>query len=115
MLSPKPQPALITTSSRLPVTGLALNTTAAASTRTSCWISTARHLPLPDRPCPRRYARERAVRPEAQHRTTASATASTPTTFRYVSYWPAKERVAPSSSTADDRTATPGSATLHLL
>ena len=47
----------------------------------------------------------RSVNSEAQHRLTCLRIAAGPTTFRYVSCWPAKEAVGKSSAVALDRTA----------
>ena len=53
-----------------------------------------------------RYDAARSVHNDAQQRCTASRTASTPTTLRYVSCWPAKLANGRSSAVAEDRTAT---------
>jgi hypothetical protein len=45
------------------------------------------------------------VKSEAQHRLTCWRIVAGPTTFRYVSCWPAKEAVGKSSAVALDRTA----------
>jgi hypothetical protein len=74
--------------------------------RLSCWMSTAIGLSRCGNPRWRRYARTRGPEADAQHRATASATASTPLTLSSVSYWPANEAAAVSSSAAEDRTAT---------
>ena len=74
MLSPSPQLALTTSSSRLPVIGLALKTTADASAGTICCTSTAILVSSIDNPCLRRYSIARSDDADAQHLTTASTT-----------------------------------------
>ena len=80
--SPRPQAALISTMSRRPVLGSAVNITPAAAASTSSWTTTARLTSAGSMPCLARYAIARAVHSDAQQRRTASSTASTPRMLR---------------------------------
>ena len=80
--SPSPQAPVIITSSRRPVTGLAVNITPAASANTNSCTITARATSSGAMFCLARYAMARAVQSEAQQRLTASSTACSPRMFR---------------------------------
>ena len=106
MLSPRPQEALITMRSSRPETGSTLKVTPDASARTMRCTRTASARPVSGSPCARRYVSADSERSERQVRSTAASTASRPTTFSTVSCWPANDAVGPSSSSAEERTAT---------
>jgi hypothetical protein len=80
--SPSPQAALITTWSRRPEAGLAVNSTPAASASTISWITTARRTVAGSKPFRERYAMARAFHSDAQQSMTAPATDAGPETFR---------------------------------
>ncbi len=104
--SPSPGLASTTASRRLPVTGFAVNSTPATADCTISCTTTASRTTSWSIPLLSRYATARSVHNDAQHRRTASSTASAPTTFRNVSCCPAKLANGRSSAVADDRTAT---------
>jgi hypothetical protein len=80
--SPSPELASITASRRLPVTGLAVNITPAASASTMRWTTTARATVAGSMFRLARYATARSVHSEAQHFRTASSSATASMTFR---------------------------------
>ena len=87
------------------MTGLAVKRMPAACGKTICCTTTAMWTFRWSKPFRRRYVTARSVNSEAQHRLTRWRIAADPTTFRYVSCWPAKEAVGKSSAVALDRTA----------
>src|ERR1700683_3630174 len=89
----------------LEVTGSAVNRIPAACGNSICCTTTAMWTFRWSKPFRRRYVTARSVNREAQHRLTSCRIAANPTTFRYVSCWPAKEAVGRSSAVALDRTA----------
>ncbi len=103
--SPNPNAASITIRSVAPVEGSQVNITPARSAATISWTTTAM---TGSSRIPRlaRYATARSPYSDCQHRTTASTTASAPTTLATVRCIPANEAPAVSSAVADDRTAT---------
>ena len=102
--SPRPRAAVTITSSRLPVTGLAVNATPAASGLSiRCTRTAISREPVSARSA--RYCWTRMPAADARTRAIAADSASHPRTPRTVSYWPANDASARSSATADDRTA----------
>ena len=90
---------------RLPLTGSAVNRMPAACGKTIFCTTTAIRTTRWSTPFRRRYATARSVKSEAQQRLMCWRTAAAPTTFRYVSCWPANEAVGRSSAVALERTA----------
>ena len=103
--SPSPHAASIIISASRPVCGFSVKRTPAQSAGTRRCTSTAIRPEL-ERPMRRWYSSARLFRSDRKHSDTRARTSLAPTTFRYVSNWPANEVVAPSSIVAEDRTAT---------
>ncbi len=82
MASPRPQLALITTSSRLPVTGLTVNRTPETSEEIMACTTTAIDTLWWSRPWLAIYATTRSAHNEAQQCLMCSSSAGTPRMFK---------------------------------